>query len=136
MCGATVEAFAAKSDELVEGVVRAEQHVTTIVHDQGIWTLIAVIATAYAAGAGTDTGIEALSVNAHNTQPPPAHTGHQPHAPQPHSSGDPPGGRVRIGQAARSRGPRVPKARRGGRGGKAGNREGERRAPGAQRVGG
>ena len=67
--------LAAKSDVLVESVVRAEQHVGTVVRDQGLWALIAVIATAYAAGAGTYTGIEALSENAHNLKQPRAQTG-------------------------------------------------------------
>lgn len=67
--------LAAKSDVLVESVVRAEHHVGTVVHDQGLWALIAVIATAYAAGAGTYTGIEALSENAHNLKAPRAQTG-------------------------------------------------------------
>jgi hypothetical protein len=67
--------LAAKSDVLVASVVRAEQHVGGVVHDQGLWALIAVIATAYAAGAGTYTGIEALSNNAHALKPPRAETG-------------------------------------------------------------
>ena len=67
--------LAARSDVLVESVVRAEKHVETVVHDQGLWALIAVIATAYAAGAGTYTGIEALSENAHNLKQPRAQTG-------------------------------------------------------------
>jgi len=67
--------LAAKSDVLVASVVRAEEHVGGVVHDQGLWALIAVIATAYAAGAGTYTGIEALSENAHNLKAPRAQTG-------------------------------------------------------------
>ena len=46
-----------------------------VVRDGGLWALIAVIATAYAAGAGTYTGIEALSNNAHALNPPRAQTG-------------------------------------------------------------
>ncbi len=65
----------AKSDDLVERVVQAEQHVEHVVADQGLWTLIAIIATAYAAGAGTYTGIEALSENAQYLKPPRAQTG-------------------------------------------------------------
>jgi amino acid transporter len=65
----------AQSDDLVTRVVEAEQHVEEVVREDGLWTLIAVIATAYAAGAGTYTGIEALSENAHNLKPPRAQTG-------------------------------------------------------------
>jgi amino acid transporter len=65
----------AQSDDLVTRVVEAEQHVEQVVREDGLWTLIAVIATAYAAGAGTYTGIEALSENAHNLKPPRAQTG-------------------------------------------------------------
>lgn len=67
--------LAAKSDVLVERVVQAEQHVGGVVQKDGLWALIAVIATAYAAGAGTYTGIEALSENAHNLKAPRAQTG-------------------------------------------------------------
>ena len=67
--------LAARSDDLVERVVEAERHVEHVVADQGLWTLIAVIATAYAAGAGTYTGIEALSENAQYLKPPRAQTG-------------------------------------------------------------
>lgn len=67
--------LAAKSDELVSAVVNAEKHVTSTTAEGGIWALIAVIATAYAAGAGTYTGIEALSENAHTLKPPRAKTG-------------------------------------------------------------
>lgn len=65
----------AKSDDLVERVVEAEKHVETVVADQGLWALIAIMATAYAAGAGTYTGIEALSENAQYLKPPRAQTG-------------------------------------------------------------
>lgn len=65
----------AKSDDLVERVVEAEKHVETVVADQGLWALIAIIATAYAAGAGTYTGIEALSENAQYLKAPRAQTG-------------------------------------------------------------
>jgi hypothetical protein len=46
-----------------------------VVGQGGTWSLIAIIATAYAAGAGTYTGIEALSNNAHALKPPRAQTG-------------------------------------------------------------
>lgn len=65
----------AKSDDLVIRVVEAEQHVESVVRDDGLWVLIAVIATAYAAGAGTYTGIEALSENAQYLKAPRAQTG-------------------------------------------------------------
>jgi amino acid transporter len=65
----------AKSDELVQRVVEAEQMAEGVVSQGGIWALIAIIATAYAAGAGTYTGIEALSNNAHALKPPRAQTG-------------------------------------------------------------
>jgi amino acid transporter len=65
----------AKSDELVAAVVNAEQHVNAVTADGGIWALVVIIATAYAAGAGTYTGIEALSENAHTLKPPRAKTG-------------------------------------------------------------
>ena len=65
----------AKSDDLVERVVEAEKHVETVVNGQGLWALIAIMATAYAAGAGTYTGIEALSENAQYLKPPRAQTG-------------------------------------------------------------
>ncbi len=65
----------AKSDELVGAVVNAERHINTVTADGGIWALVAIMATAYAAGAGTYTGIEALSENAHTLKPPRAQTG-------------------------------------------------------------
>jgi amino acid transporter len=65
----------AKSDELVQRVVEAEQMAEGVVSQSGTWALIAIIATAYAAGAGTYTGIEALSENAHSLKPPRAETG-------------------------------------------------------------
>jgi len=65
----------ARSDELVAAVVNAENHVATVTGEGGTWALVAVIATAYAAGAGTYTGIEALSENAHTLKPPRAQTG-------------------------------------------------------------
>ncbi len=65
----------AKSDELVSAVVNAEQHVTATTNEGGTWALVAIIATAYAAGAGTYTGIEALSENAQFLKPPRAQTG-------------------------------------------------------------
>lgn len=67
--------LAAKSNELVSAVVVAEQHVESVVAEGGIWMLLAIIASAYAAGAGTYTGIEALSNNAHVLKPPRAQTG-------------------------------------------------------------
>ena len=66
----------AHSTHLVEGVARAEHlaaHVTA--HEGGLWGLIAILGTGYAAGAGTYTGIEALSNNAHALKPPRAQTG-------------------------------------------------------------
>jgi amino acid transporter len=65
----------AKSDELVSAVVNAEHQVNAVKTEGGTWGLIAIIATAYAAGAGTYTGIEALSENAHTLKPPRAQTG-------------------------------------------------------------
>jgi amino acid transporter len=65
----------AKSDELVSAVVNAEQHINAVTNEGGTWALIAIIATAYAAGAGTYTGIEALSENAHTLKQPRAETG-------------------------------------------------------------
>jgi amino acid transporter len=65
----------AKSDELLAAVVNAEQHINSVTADGGTWALVAIIATAYAAGAGTYTGIEALSENAHTLKPPRAETG-------------------------------------------------------------
>lgn len=67
----------AKRDELVSAVVNAESHVNAVTSDGGTWALIAIIATAYAAGAGTYTGIEALSNNAHALKQPRAKTGAQ-----------------------------------------------------------
>ena len=65
----------ARSDELVAAVVNAENHVTSVTAEGGTWALVAIIATAYAAGAGTYTGIEALSENAQYLKPPRAQTG-------------------------------------------------------------
>ena len=65
----------AQSDRLVEAVVDAERHIESVTNESGVWTLIAIIATAYAAGAGTYTGIESLSENAHTLKPPRAQTG-------------------------------------------------------------
>ncbi|MEZ5936829.1 MAG: APC family permease [Hyphomonadaceae bacterium] len=65
----------AKSDELFGAVVNAERHINAVRAEGGDWMLIGVIATAYAAGAGTYTGIEALSENAHTLKPPRAQTG-------------------------------------------------------------
>jgi amino acid transporter len=65
----------AKRDELVAAVVNAENHVTAVTSVDGTWALVAIIATAYAAGAGTYTGIEALSENAQYLKPPRAKTG-------------------------------------------------------------
>lgn len=65
----------AKSDELVAAVVNAERHINSVTTSDGTWALVAIIATAYAAGAGTYTGIEALSENAHTLKPPRAKTG-------------------------------------------------------------
>ncbi len=65
----------AQSDRLVEAVVDAERHIESVTNESGIWALIAIIATAYAAGAGTYTGIESLSENAHTLKPPRAQTG-------------------------------------------------------------
>ncbi|HVY90051.1 MAG TPA: APC family permease, partial [Hyphomonadaceae bacterium] len=67
--------IAAKGNELVSAVVNAENHVKTVTASGGIWSLIAIIATAYAAGAGTYTGIEALSENAQHLKQPRAQTG-------------------------------------------------------------
>ncbi len=67
----------AKSNELVSAVVEAEHHIETVVAEGGTWMLVAIIAAAYAAGAGTYTGIEALSNNAHVLRPPRAKTGAQ-----------------------------------------------------------
>lgn len=67
--------LAAKSNELVSAVVEAEHHVEYVVAEGGVWLLVVIIATAYAAGAGTYTGIEALSNNAHVLKPPRAKTG-------------------------------------------------------------
>ncbi len=65
----------AKGDELVGAVLNAEHHINAVTSDGGTWALVAIIATAYAAGAGTYTGIEALSENAHTLKPPRAETG-------------------------------------------------------------
>jgi amino acid transporter len=65
----------AKSDELVSAVVNAERHINAARSEGGDWAFIAIMATAYAAGAGTYTGIEALSENAHTLKPPRAQTG-------------------------------------------------------------
>jgi amino acid transporter len=67
----------AKSDVLVERVVEAERHAEDLVRSgpDGLWTLIGVMIAAYAAGAGTYTGIEALSENAHSLKQPRAQTG-------------------------------------------------------------
>jgi amino acid transporter len=65
----------AKSDELVSAVVNAERHINSVTTESGTWALVAIIATAYAAGAGTYTGIEALSENAQYLKPPRAQTG-------------------------------------------------------------
>ncbi len=65
----------AKHDVLVGAVVNAEQHINAVTNEGGTWALVAIIATAYAAGAGTYTGIEALSENAHTLKPPRAQTG-------------------------------------------------------------
>ena len=67
--------IAAKSDELVAAVVEAERQAVEVTSQGGVWALIAIIASAYAAGAGTYTGIEALSNNAHALKPPRAQTG-------------------------------------------------------------
>lgn len=65
----------AKHDVLLGAVVNAEEHVKSVSSEGGTWTLVAIMATAYAAGAGTYTGIEALSENAHTLKPPRAQTG-------------------------------------------------------------
>ncbi len=65
----------AKSNELVGAVVEAEHHIESVVSEGGTWLLVAIIASAYAAGAGTYTGIEALSNNAHVLKQPRAKTG-------------------------------------------------------------
>lgn len=65
----------AKHDVLVGAVVNAEQHINAVTNEGGTWALVAIIATAYAAGAGTYTGIEALSENAQFLKPPRAQTG-------------------------------------------------------------
>lgn len=67
--------IAAKGDELFGAVVEAERQAAVTRSEGGLWGLIAIIATAYAAGAGTYTGIEALSNNAHALKPPRAQTG-------------------------------------------------------------
>lgn len=65
----------AKHDVLIGAVVNAEDHIKAVTNEGGTWALVAIIATAYAAGAGTYTGIEALSENAHTLKPPRAQTG-------------------------------------------------------------
>ncbi|MBI1360777.1 MAG: amino acid permease [Alphaproteobacteria bacterium] len=65
----------ARSTHLIEGVARAEHVAARVTHDGGAWALIAILGAAYAAGAGTYTGIEALSNNAHALKPPRAQTG-------------------------------------------------------------
>ena len=65
----------AKRNELTGAVVNAERHINSVTADGGTWALIAIMATAYAAGAGTYTGIEALSENAHTLKQPRAKTG-------------------------------------------------------------
>ncbi|HEX5007485.1 MAG TPA: APC family permease [Hyphomonadaceae bacterium] len=65
----------AKSDELVSAVVNAEHHINAVRSEGGTWAFVVIMATAYAAGAGTYTGIEALSENAHTLKPPRAQTG-------------------------------------------------------------
>ncbi len=67
--------LAAKRDELVARVIEAEVHIETTVAEGGVWLLVAIIASAYAAGAGTYTGIEALSTNAQVLKPPRKKTG-------------------------------------------------------------
>jgi amino acid transporter len=67
--------IAAKGDELVGAVVEAERQAEDVIGEGGPWALVAIIAAAYAAGAGTYTGIEALSNNAHALKPPRAQTG-------------------------------------------------------------
>lgn len=64
-----------RSDELIAGVVGAEREAETVIADGGVWMLMAILGTAYAAGAGTYTGIEALSNNAQALKPPRAQTG-------------------------------------------------------------
>jgi len=65
----------AKSDELLGAVVNAERHIDSVTTEGGIWALVVIMGTAYAAGAGTYTGIEALSENAYTLKPPRAETG-------------------------------------------------------------
>jgi amino acid transporter len=65
----------AHSTHLVEGVARAERMAANVTNTGGIWSLIAVLGAGYAAGAGTYTGIEALSNNAHALKPPRIQTG-------------------------------------------------------------
>lgn len=65
----------AKSDELLGAVVNAEHHIDSVTAEGGIWALVVIMGTAYAAGAGTYTGIEALSENAYTLKPPRAETG-------------------------------------------------------------
>ncbi len=65
----------AKSDELLGAVVNAEHHINSVTADGGVWALVVIMGTAYAAGAGTYTGIEALSENAYTLKPPRAETG-------------------------------------------------------------
>ena len=64
-----------RSDELIAGVVGAEREAEAVIADGGVWMLLAILGTAYAAGAGTYTGIEALSNNAQALKPPRAKTG-------------------------------------------------------------
>lgn len=64
-----------RGDVLVEGVVSAEREAETVIAEGGVWMLLAILGTAYAAGAGTYTGIEALSNNAQALKPPRAKTG-------------------------------------------------------------
>ncbi len=65
----------ARADHLVEGVVVAERTAERVIGQDGLWALLAILGAAYASGAGTYTGIEALSNNSHTLKPPRAKTG-------------------------------------------------------------
>jgi amino acid transporter len=70
-----VAGLVARADHLIEGVVVAERTAERVIDQQGLWTLIAILGAAYASGAGTYTGIEALSNNSHALKAPRAQTG-------------------------------------------------------------
>ena len=61
--------------DLDDAMVAAGSEFAAMSAADGVWVPMALIAVAYAAGAGTYTGIEALSNNAHLLKPPRARTG-------------------------------------------------------------